>query len=383
MENYTLYCKMLGLEHEHMRIMHKNDGGVCDESMESVAQFLIHSDGYQRLIEILQRHLERFKTKGHSPNFYDIRCVVSRLTNSKTFSRVLARDNQFWEFVRDLMELEFSGCIKPEHYEYYDHMCCDVVGDICAIIFPHAKAVQWEILRKSKFLAVLRKRLLGKHFPGTWVALQVLGSDTRISRVSSDIDRVWLDCSLGIIGGEVLHLIEAFQKMEICETDKTFPPPDVCKTCFDAQSEDTRSNFYEFAVPMFKEEMLNWTKTHNIKDFNFQKKFSELCSKQKDEKRSLIKELLTQYISEDVKGIKYTEKDLLDLHNWSQVKCYSPNCGNVEGKGESFKTCGGCKSVWYCSRECQRHHWKHGHRKVCKSSAKNASNCNKKSMRKK
>jgi hypothetical protein len=38
----------------------------------------------------------------------------------------------------------------------------------------------------------------------------------------------------------------------------------------------------------------------------------------------------------------------------------------VRGKA---KVCGGCKLVRMCSAECQRQHWKAGHKKVCKALA--------------
>ena len=41
------------------------------------------------------------------------------------------------------------------------------------------------------------------------------------------------------------------------------------------------------------------------------------------------------------------------------------NCDKVEpGLGE-FKRCIQCKLVVYCGRDCQKAHWKAGHKKVC------------------
>ncbi|KAI8069346.1 hypothetical protein BC940DRAFT_24803 [Gongronella butleri] len=46
-------------------------------------------------------------------------------------------------------------------------------------------------------------------------------------------------------------------------------------------------------------------------------------------------------------------------------QCANPYCENAEEKLGDFKRCGQCERVAYCSRECQRNHWKSGHKVVC------------------
>ncbi len=49
--------------------------------------------------------------------------------------------------------------------------------------------------------------------------------------------------------------------------------------------------------------------------------------------------------------------------------CGNPRCSNFAGECEGvlpFKQCGGCRAVRYCGADCQRAHWREGHRAECK-----------------
>ncbi len=49
--------------------------------------------------------------------------------------------------------------------------------------------------------------------------------------------------------------------------------------------------------------------------------------------------------------------------------CGNPECVNFEGDAEGalkFRRCGGCGAVRYCGADCQRAHWRAGHREECK-----------------
>jgi len=47
-------------------------------------------------------------------------------------------------------------------------------------------------------------------------------------------------------------------------------------------------------------------------------------------------------------------------------RCSYPECTSVEISANEFDCCSGCRAVYYCSRSCQRKHWKL-HKKVCRS----------------
>ncbi|KAF7347034.1 MYND-type domain-containing protein [Mycena venus] len=51
----------------------------------------------------------------------------------------------------------------------------------------------------------------------------------------------------------------------------------------------------------------------------------------------------------------------------SRKACDNMQCGLIDEKSK-FKRCSHCKSVYYCSPDCQKIDWTHGHREACHSS---------------
>jgi hypothetical protein len=47
--------------------------------------------------------------------------------------------------------------------------------------------------------------------------------------------------------------------------------------------------------------------------------------------------------------------------------CSNPPCNNWETEPKEFKKCSGCKSVAYCSRDCQKKDWKAQHKSECEA----------------
>ncbi|KAG2489972.1 hypothetical protein HYH03_011601 [Edaphochlamys debaryana] len=55
--------------------------------------------------------------------------------------------------------------------------------------------------------------------------------------------------------------------------------------------------------------------------------------------------------------------------------CSNPACTNLAGPSEAslrVKRCGGCEAARYCCRECQAAHWEAGHKRECRTAAKEA-----------
>ncbi|KAI8977514.1 hypothetical protein BDF20DRAFT_875305 [Mycotypha africana] len=55
-----------------------------------------------------------------------------------------------------------------------------------------------------------------------------------------------------------------------------------------------------------------------------------------------------------------------DASNNVYRTCGNITCDKKEERPGSFKRCGRCQKVCYCSRECQKEHWKSGHKLLCK-----------------
>ena len=56
------------------------------------------------------------------------------------------------------------------------------------------------------------------------------------------------------------------------------------------------------------------------------------------------------------------------------------NCGLAAEEGETLNHCARCKIVSYCSRACQVHHWKNGHKKTCQAASEREEDTVKKQM---
>jgi hypothetical protein len=81
-------------------------------------------------------------------------------------------------------------------------------------------------------------------------------------------------------------------------------------------------------------------------------------------------EVMKKVVKEQRKQSKGLKKE---AKQDSGVRQTCPGCGQVEGEDEvgagKFKKCTACKTVVYCSKECQKKDWK-AHKAVCQLMAK-------------
>lgn len=51
----------------------------------------------------------------------------------------------------------------------------------------------------------------------------------------------------------------------------------------------------------------------------------------------------------------------------SARRCSNPACCQIEAAQSAFRVCGSCRRAAYCTPECQRAHWKSGHKAECRA----------------
>lgn len=69
--------------------------------------------------------------------------------------------------------------------------------------------------------------------------------------------------------------------------------------------------------------------------------------------------------AEALSNWKVKDKLRASLDDEVMLFCSSPSCRKLKDDLEKFWYCGACKLARYCSQECQREHWKLGHKSVC------------------
>ena len=72
---------------------------------------------------------------------------------------------------------------------------------------------------------------------------------------------------------------------------------------------------------------------------------------------------LSSSSSKAVEAVAYTRAWEDEHHQFQNTllqlkECASGKCKKVELNRGEYKTCSKCRSVWYCSRECQAADWK-------------------------
>lgn len=66
---------------------------------------------------------------------------------------------------------------------------------------------------------------------------------------------------------------------------------------------------------------------------------------------------------------QFSDVPLMEEYCPSSEEYYRPTCAGCkweEDANDRFLMCGGCKAVYYCSKDCQKRHWRTGHKIKCK-----------------
>eukprot|EP01084_Bolivina_argentea_P076491 138638_1 len=112
-----------------------------------------------------------------------------------------------------------------------------------------------------------------------------------------------------------------------------------------------------------------------LENWNCQtKELAHLLRVDHETSRNVIKEM--DYAYQSLFGARFGQKDfeqgILGKHlRNSTAMCFNAECSRYIKKiGVKVKwkllLCSGCKIALYCNKQCQKYHWKYGHRKQCK-----------------
>jgi len=74
-------------------------------------------------------------------------------------------------------------------------------------------------------------------------------------------------------------------------------------------------------------------------------------------------------IEKEIEKLENEKKQLKNVKKKTETKCSNPFCEKIEinrkHKKNRFKVCSKCSIATYCSKKCQKHHWKNGHKEKC------------------
>lgn len=71
--------------------------------------------------------------------------------------------------------------------------------------------------------------------------------------------------------------------------------------------------------------------------------------------------LRTRLAGLQARGVTVTAPTHLTVDRGAGVPCAKCDAAHTP----EFKTCSKCRGVWYCSKACQKAHWRSGHKRVC------------------
>jgi hypothetical protein len=94
---------------------------------------------------------------------------------------------------------------------------------------------------------------------------------------------------------------------------------------------------------------------------------SKECKGYKDEQEEKSKKWDTKQAAEAVATLEKKKAAILKIQ--AKQASIVPTPCLVCGE-EAKSVCSRCESAWYCGEDCQKKHWKSGHKKECKKNNK-------------
>jgi len=113
----------------------------------------------------------------------------------------------------------------------------------------------------------------------------------------------------------------------------------------------SKEPFFKHLVPMYEK---NFQEQQN--------RMAEICQKSEEMIQKSMQS--RSKIDSQIEELGIRNQDIKEIQGNPELACGF--CGKIEQIKKSFKKCSQCQLVCYCSKICQKNHWKKIHKKTCK-----------------
>eukprot|EP01083_Nonionella_stella_P067694 179231_1 len=359
-----------GLSFEESITLHN----AYDDSLQKSIQKLVDLGGLTKIVDLLHSNLDRLRRLKCSGNFDTPIGVLIRLTTyCPSVVRILLRYDKFLEFVTlfgapDVLQLFPSS----DQYEYLQCLLFSVI----ITCMKQFKREHWKMLRNRHFLQSVRIAMTGTHGSCAYqLLLRLYTNDITQKFVAAVI----LDKSVCPLMEGFLNVVQMVQ--DYLEGRVTV----VCSRCYVLTAgimtyvSGASAQVWKILIEcadIFPDMELSKKEARELKviygkllmcAFGNIPPVFHLCVPRPG---PIYEVARTFSFSVSEHGERELNPSELTNNHYDHLSCSSPKCNAFEdGKNNRFRVCNACKHAWYCSKQCQRVHWKSGHRAYCKARA--------------
>eukprot|EP01083_Nonionella_stella_P070077 187279_1 len=286
-------------------------------------------------------------------------CLMFIFQIPDEFKAGFCRRTEFWRFAKRLV------CARPNPDAISETVRCLVLSTVCLCLPCASEEGARVLLADGQFLGHLVEDLAGGHILGRWKILSMLTGSERCRPYLKKALLRSISCSdHGCqASSKVLYerILEKFRVFMTTEDLSTFWNAD-CRMCFIKEKNTDGGVLHSVNSSLMDlRHLLNdGSGVRGKIEASMRIKPSMFCCSARDQ--------TAQRVRDTAEG----------WEKLSRSKCSRPECTKTDSKTKKFLQCSACKLVWYCGVECQKKHWKCGHRTLCKQFREKKMNKNEK-----